>query len=101
MKQHPTAQLRALVKRGKFLELPAAFDPLTARLIKSAGFEAVYNGGFVTGSMTAIAEPLLAEAQCVAARKNVEDLIGLDDYYEIERATVEKAYGKKRRGSRR
>ncbi len=43
MKQHPTAHLRALVKRGKFLELPAA----------------------------------------------------------IERATVEQAYGKKRRGSRR
>jgi hypothetical protein len=26
MKQRPTARLRALVKRGKFLELPAAFD---------------------------------------------------------------------------
>ena len=43
MRQSPTTRLRALVKRGKFLELPAA----------------------------------------------------------IERATVEQAYGKKKRGSRR
>ncbi len=49
MKQHPTAQLRAIVKRGNFLELPAAFDPLTARLIESIGFQTVHNGGFVTG----------------------------------------------------
>ena len=54
MKHQSTTQLRALVKRGKFLELPVAFDPLTARLIESAGFKTVYSGGFVTGGMTTI-----------------------------------------------
>jgi hypothetical protein len=39
----------------------------------------------------------MTNAERVAARKGVEDLIGLDDYYAIERATVEKAYSGKRR----
>ncbi len=38
----------------------------------------------------------LTKAEFVAARKGVEDLIGLEEYYRIERATVEK--GRKRRG---
>jgi hypothetical protein len=31
----------------------------------------------------------LSNDEGVRARKDVEDLIGLDEYYEIERATVE------------
>ncbi|MCW5605766.1 MAG: isocitrate lyase/PEP mutase family protein [Burkholderiales bacterium] len=57
--QSATAKLRALVARGKFLELPSAYDPVTARLAQSLGFKTVYNGGFVTGGSTAISEPLL------------------------------------------
>jgi methylisocitrate lyase len=37
-----------------------------------------------TGTYTA-----LAEAEAVHARKDIEDLIGLDEYYEVERQTVE------------
>ena len=33
--QRSTTRLRALVKRGKFLELPSAYDPLIARLAES------------------------------------------------------------------
>ena len=57
--QRATTKLRALVKKGRFLELPSAYDPITARLAESAGFRTVYNGGFVTGGMTCITEPLL------------------------------------------
>ena len=57
--QRSTTRLRALVKRGKFLELPSAYDPLIARLAESLGFQTVYNGGFVTGGATCISEPLL------------------------------------------
>lgn len=57
--QRATTKLRALVKKGRFLELPSAYDPITARLAESAGFKTVYNGGFVTGGMTCITEPLL------------------------------------------
>ena len=54
-----TTQLRAMLKRGQFLELPAIYDPITARLAESAGFKSIYNGGFVTGGKTCISEPLL------------------------------------------
>ncbi len=54
-----TTKLRALVKAGKFLELPSAYDPITAKLAESVGFKTVYNGGFVTGGSTTISEPLL------------------------------------------
>jgi methylisocitrate lyase len=37
----------------------------------------------------------LSGPEFIAARKGVEDLIGLEDYYRIERATVEK--GRRRR----
>jgi 2-methylisocitrate lyase-like PEP mutase family enzyme len=39
--------------------MPSAYDAITARLIESLGFEVVYSGGFVTGGMTCITEPLL------------------------------------------
>ena len=77
MKQRPTARLRALVKRGKFLELPAAFDPLTARLIESIGFETVYNGGFVTGGMTTISEPLLTMTEQIGAAANIARAVSI------------------------
>lgn len=54
-----TTQLRALLRKGRFLELPSAYDPITARLAQSLGFKTVYNGGFVTGGSTCITEPLL------------------------------------------
>src|SRR5688572_24318480 len=60
-----TTQLRALMKRG-FLELPATYDPITARLAESAGFKSIYNGGFVTGGKTCISEPLLTMNEQIA-----------------------------------
>ena len=57
--QRATCKLRALVRAGKFLELPSAYDPITARLVQSLGFKTVYCGGFVTGGSTCISEPLL------------------------------------------
>src|SRR3954471_22503789 len=57
--QRATTQLRALVKAGKFLELPSAYDPITARLAEQVGFKTVYSGGFVSGGSTCISEPML------------------------------------------
>jgi methylisocitrate lyase len=39
----------------------------------------------------------MTQAEWIKARHDVETLIGLDDYYRIERETVEKAYYSKRR----
>ena len=71
MIQRPTSVLRSLVKRGKFLELPAAFDPLTARIVEAAGFKSIYNGGFVTGGMSAISEPLLTMTEQIGVAANI------------------------------
>ena len=57
--QRATNQLRRRIRRRQFLELPAVYDPLAARIAESLGFKSVYNGGFVTGGMSAISEPLL------------------------------------------
>ena len=57
--QRATTQLRRRIRRRQFLELPAVYDPLAARIAESVGFKSVYNGGFVTGGMSAIGEPLL------------------------------------------
>ena len=59
------AKLRALLKAGKFLVLPAVYDGLTARLVEAAGFEAVYVGGNVSGSSLAVSEPQLTMTEQV------------------------------------
>ncbi len=55
-----TTRLRAMVRRGRFLELPSVYDPITARIAQEAGFQTLYNGGFVTGGKSCLSEPLLA-----------------------------------------
>ena len=75
--QRSTTRLRALVKRGKFLELPAAFDPLTARIIENAGFKTIYNGGFVTGGMSAISEPLLTMTEQIGVAANIASTVDI------------------------
>ena len=54
-----TTRLRRLVAKRSFLELPAVFDPLAAKIAQAAGFNCVYSGGFVTGAHSTISEPLL------------------------------------------
>jgi 2-methylisocitrate lyase-like PEP mutase family enzyme len=44
----PRQKLRKMIDGGKYVMVPGAYDPLTARLVQTAGFEAVYltGGGF-------------------------------------------------------
>ena len=41
----PTTKLRELLKRDEALMAPGAFDPMAAKLVERAGFEAVYMTG--------------------------------------------------------
>ena len=77
MKTTSTARLRAFVKHGKFLELPAVFDPLTARIVEKAGFKTIYNGGFVTGGMSAISEPLLTMTEQIGVAANIANTVSI------------------------
>jgi 2,3-dimethylmalate lyase len=44
------ARLRALLDSGRTIVAPGAFDPLAARLVEEAGFDAVYMTGFGTSA---------------------------------------------------
>jgi len=50
-------QLRAMLQRGETIVAPGAYDPLSARVVQSLGFRAIYTGGYMTGAHTAITEP--------------------------------------------
>src|SRR6188768_2904326 len=59
------AALRAYLKAKTFLHMPAVYDPIGARLVEQAGFEATYVGGYVTGGSQAVTEPLLTMTEQV------------------------------------
>lgn len=66
-----TTRLRKLLRARKFLELPAVYDPLAARIAESLGFKSLYNGGFVTGGMSAISEPLLTMTEQIGVAADI------------------------------
>ena len=69
--------LRDLLRSGTFLHLPSVYDPITARLVEAAGFEAAYVGGYVSGASRAIAEPLLTMSEQVAIAGAVAHSVGI------------------------
>ncbi|RPJ47807.1 MAG: isocitrate lyase/PEP mutase family protein [Betaproteobacteria bacterium] len=75
--QRATTRLRTLVKAGKFLELPAVHDPLSAKLAESVGFKTIYNGGFVTGGSTTISEPLLTMNEQITVAGNMANAVNI------------------------
>jgi 2-methylisocitrate lyase-like PEP mutase family enzyme len=63
--QSSSETLRKLLAAKTFLHLPSVYDPLTARLVQQAGFEAAYVGGYVSGASSAKTEPLLTMTEQV------------------------------------
>jgi len=64
-------QLRAMLQRGETIAAPGAYDPLSARVVQSLGFRAIYTGGYMTGAHTTITEPLLTLTEQVDVAKKV------------------------------
>jgi methylisocitrate lyase len=75
--QRVTTRLRALVRAGKFLELPSAYDPITARLAEQVGFKTVYSGGFVTGGATCISEPMLTMTEQIRIAADMANAVSI------------------------
>ena len=44
------AKLRALLEGGEIVRMPAVFDPLSARMVEGAGFEASFMSGFAVSA---------------------------------------------------
>jgi 2-methylisocitrate lyase-like PEP mutase family enzyme len=72
-----SAALRAHLKAKTFLHMPAVYDPLGARLVEHAGFEAAYVGGYVTGGSRAVTEPLLTMTEQIAVAEDVAAAIAI------------------------
>ena len=62
---------RTLLSAGTFLHMPSVYDPIGARLVESTGFEAAYVGGYVTGAMLAVTEPLVTMTEQVEVAQRV------------------------------
>lgn len=72
------SQLRELLERG-LVQVPGASDPLTARLIKQAGFDAVYMTGFgVTAARLGMPDlGLLTQTEMADAARNMVRAAGI------------------------
>src|SRR5688500_13598901 len=75
--QRATTKLRALVRAGKFLELPSAYDPITARLAEESGFKTIYSGGFVTGGSSCISEPRRTRNEQVRLASEMSNVVAV------------------------
>ena len=62
--------LKRRLQSGDTIVAPGAYDPMSARLVQSLGFDTIYTGGYMTGAHLAVTEPLmtLTEQAEVAAR---------------------------------
>jgi hypothetical protein len=69
----------------------AAIDALTYLLASYHFAKLAYQEIKRTGGYTG-----LTQEQCVAARKEIETLVGLDEFYEVEAHTVEEKKWAKR-----
>ena len=72
-----TETLRNLISSGTFLHLPSVYDPLSARQVEQAGFEATYVGGYVSGASKAISEPLLTLTEQVNIASEVSNSVSI------------------------
>ena len=70
-KQNPTSRLRSLLKKGRFIYMPAVIDPMGGRIAERIGFKAVYTGGYATGSSLTVTEPLLTMTEQVEHAKRI------------------------------
>ena len=74
-----TTKLRELLKRGKILVVPGAFDAMSAKLIEAAGFEAVYMTGFGTAaSMFGLPDiGLITMTEMIENAKRISDAVNI------------------------
>jgi methylisocitrate lyase len=62
--------LKNRLQSGQTIVAPGAYDPISARVVQSLGFDTIYTGGYMSGAHLAVTEPLmtLTEQAEVGAR---------------------------------
>ena len=63
--------LRAKLNSGQPIVAPGAYDPISARLVESLGFETIYTGGYMSGAHLAVTEPLMTMTEQIAVAERV------------------------------
>ena len=62
------SDLKAKIQSGEQIVAPGAYDPITARLVQSLGFKAVYCGGYISGAHLAVTEPLMTMTEQLSVK---------------------------------
>ena len=65
------SDLKAKLDSGQPIVAPGAYDPISARLVQSLGFETIYTGGYMSGAHLAVTEPLMTMTEQIAVAEKV------------------------------
>jgi methylisocitrate lyase len=71
------SELRASLSKGDTIVAPGAYDPISARVVQSLGFSAVYTGGYMSGAHLAVTEPLMTMTEQVEVARKVAGAVDL------------------------
>ena len=70
-------ELRAMLDRGETIVAPGAYDPISARVVQTLDFPAVYTGGYISGAHLALSEPLMTMTEQVEVARKVANAVNL------------------------
>ena len=65
------SDFKASIQAGNTIVAPGAYDPMSARMVQSLGFDTVYCGGYMTGAHLAVTEPLMTMTEQVEVAAKV------------------------------
>lgn len=65
------ANLKSRLAAGETIVAPGAYDPMSARVVQSLGFDTVYVGGYMSGAHLAVTEPLMTLTEQVEVAERV------------------------------
>ena len=70
-------KLKKLLKEKEIILAPGCHDPLSAKIVESLGFDAVYLGGYAVGAQLGITEPLTTLTEMVEKSRYICDFIDI------------------------
>ncbi len=71
------SELKRRLTSGGPIVAPGAYDPISARLVQSLGFDTIYTGGYMSGAHLAVTEPLMTMTEQVEVASRVARAVDL------------------------
>jgi methylisocitrate lyase len=63
--------LKTMLNNNEFIIAPGCHDPLSAKIIESIGYKAAYLGGWASGAMLGVSEPLTTMTEMVNLARSI------------------------------